>query len=155
MNINYIFVLAAMTVATTAAIADPIEDQIKIRQSAYAFMGWNAGKIKSQVVDHPETFNKEQVQAAANAIAATAHSGLSALYGAGTDKGSGWKPSHLKPEFFEKQDEAKDIALSLSNEADKLVEAAATGDINAIKDQFGKVGKTCKSCHDNFRIRDK
>jgi hypothetical protein len=39
----------------------------------------------------------------ANVIAATAHSGLSALYGAGTDKGIGWKPSHLKPEFFEKQ----------------------------------------------------
>jgi cytochrome c556 len=24
----------------------------------------------------------------------------------------------------------------------------ATGDVDAIKDQFGKVGKTCKSCHD-------
>jgi hypothetical protein len=30
-------------------------------------------------VDHPETFNKEQVLAVANAIAATANSGLSAL----------------------------------------------------------------------------
>jgi cytochrome c556 len=28
----------------------------------------------------------------------------------------------------------------------------ATGDIEAIKDQFGKA---CKSCRDNFRIRDK
>jgi cytochrome c556 len=154
MNIKYIFVFV-MTIATTTAIAGPVEDQIKIRQSAYAFMGWNAGKIKSQVVDHPETFNKEQVQAAANAIAATAHSGLSALYGAGTDKGIGWKPSHLKPEFFEKQEEAKNIALSLNDEADKLAEVASTGYIDAIKDQFGKVGKTCKSCHDNFRIRDK
>jgi cytochrome c556 len=115
------FILALTVAATaTAAIAGPVEDQIKIRQSAYAFMGWNAGKIKSQVVDHPETFNKEQVLAAANAIAATAHSGLSALYGAGTDKGIGWKPSHLKPEFFEKQEEAKNIALSLNDEADKL-----------------------------------
>ncbi|MGZ8918302.1 MAG: cytochrome c [Methylobacter sp.] len=57
----------------------------------------------------------------------------------------GWKPSRLKPEFFEKQEEAKNIALSLNDEAGKL---AATGDVDAIKDQFGKVCKTSKSCHD-------
>lgn len=154
MNIKYVFVLV-MAVATTAAIAGPIEDQIKIRQSAYAFMGWNAGNIKSQVVDHPETFDQAKVLAAANAIAAIANSGLGALYGPGTDKGAGWKPSHLKPEFFEKLEGAREIALSFNQEANKLAEVAATGDIDAIKDQFGKVGKTCKSCHDNFRIRDK
>jgi cytochrome c556 len=36
----------------------------------------------------------------------------------------------------------------LNDEADKLAEAAATGDVDAVKDQFGKVSKTCKSCHD-------
>jgi cytochrome c556 len=154
MKIKFIFALAVAATAT-AAIAGPVEDQIKVRQSAYAFMGWNAGKIKSQVDDHPETFNKEQVLAAANAIAAIANSGLGALYGPGTDKGVGWKPSHLKPEFFDRQEEAKEIATAFNQEANKLAEVAETGDIDAIKEQFGKVGKACKSCHDNFRIRDK
>lgn len=155
MHKNYLFALLITLASTATAVAGPIEDQIKIRQSAYEFMGWNAKKIKAQVVDHPETYQKEDVLAAANAILATANSGLGALYGAGTDNGTGWQKSHLKPSFFDNQDKAKEISLSLSKEAAKLAEVAATGDVAAIKAQFGEVGKTCKSCHDSFRIRDK
>jgi len=61
-----------------------------------------------------------------------------ALYGAGTDEGVGWKPPRLKPEFFEKQEEAKDIALPLNDESDKLAAATAIGDVDAIKGQFDK-----------------
>jgi cytochrome c556 len=156
MKIKY-FLAVSLTVVTTTTLlaASPAEEQIKARQSAYEFMGWNAKKIKAQVVDHPETYNKEDVQAAANALAATANAGLGALYGEGTDKGTGWQPSHLKPEYFKEQDKAKEIGLTLSKEATKLAEVADTGDIDAIKAQFGEVGKTCKSCHDSFRIRDK
>ena len=59
-----------LTAVATAALAGPIEDQIRSRQSAYGFLGWNAAKIKAQVGDHPETYNKDQVIAAANAVAA-------------------------------------------------------------------------------------
>ena len=82
-----------LTTAATTALAGPIEEQIRFRQSAYSFLGWNTGKIKKQVVDNPETFNKEYVSAAANAIAAVANSGLGELYGAATDQGTGWKTS--------------------------------------------------------------
>ena len=64
-----------LTAATTAATAGVVEDQIRFRQSAYSFMGWNTAKIKSQVVDHPESYNKYQIIAAANVIAAVANSG--------------------------------------------------------------------------------
>jgi cytochrome c556 len=138
-----------------SAIAGQAEDQqVKTRQSAYAFLGWNVGKIKSQVVDHPETFNKDQVIAAANVIAAVANSGLGSLYGPGTDQATGWKKSRLKPEFFQQQDEAKKIAQSFNKEANELAKVAANGDPVAIKAQFGKLGETCKSCHDNFRTRE-
>lgn len=150
------FALAVLCVAvSTAAIAGKAEDQqVKARQSAYAFAAWNIGKIKNQVVEHPETFNKEQIIAAANAVAAVANSGLGALYGPGTDQATGWKKTRLKPEFFEKQDEAKDVALTFIKESNELAKVAATGDIGAIKTQFGKVGEACKSCHDKFRLKD-
>lgn len=143
-----------LTAATTAALAGPVEEQIRFRQSAYSFLSWNTAKIKAQAADHPETYNKDQVIAAANAIAGVANSGLNELYGPGTDQGTGWKPTRLKAEFFEKQDEVKEIDATFIKEANELQKVAATGDVAAIKTQFGKVGATCKSCHDLIRVRE-
>jgi cytochrome c556 len=150
------FILLAITLATyaTVAAAGPIEDQIRFRQSAYSFISWNAGKIKKQVVDQPASYNKEQVIAAANAIAAAANSGLGALYGPGTDQGTGWRPTQLKAEFFQKPEDARRVALAFNAEANELARVAASGDLGAIKAQFGKLSETCKSCHNNFRRRD-
>lgn len=144
----------ALTAVATAAFSGQVEEQIRFRQSAYSYLSWNTGKIKSQVVDHPETFDKDQIVAAANAIAAVANSGLINLYGAGTDQGVGWKQSRLRPEFFQKQDEVKELDATFIKEANELAKVAATGDAAAIKAQFGKVGASCKSCHDLIRIRE-
>jgi cytochrome c556 len=147
--------LAILLAATaTAALAGPIEEQIRFRQSAYSFAAWNIQKIKAQVVDHPETYNKDSVAAAANAVAAVANSGLGALYGEGTDQGIGWKQTRLKPEFFQKKDEVTKVANTFNEAANELAKVAATGDVNLIKTQFGKVGESCKSCHDLIRIKE-
>ena len=154
MKLNIALALLLST-ATMAAHAGQAEDQqVKFRQSAYSFAAWNCSKIKSQVVEHPETYNKDQIIAAANAVAAVANSGLGALYGSGTDQATGWKKSRLKPEFFDKQDEAKKQALSFVKESNELAKVAEGGDVAAIKAQFGKLGETCKSCHDSFRVKD-
>ena len=70
----------ALSFAAAAQAQVKPEDQIKFRQSGYTFMGWNMGKIKGQVIDNPANYNKEQVIAAANAIAGIANSGMGALY---------------------------------------------------------------------------
>ena len=154
MNRKLVLALSLATGVVTVAAAGPIEDQIRYRQSAYSFISWNTGKIKKQVVDQPDSFNKDQVIAAANAIAGVANSGLGALYGAGTDKGTGFRPTQLKPEFFEKPEEAKKLGLAFNEAANELARVAQTGDRDAIKTQFGKLSETCKNCHNNFRQRD-
>jgi cytochrome c556 len=68
-------------------------------------------------------------------------SGLSAIYGAGADKAPAENRRALNRSFSKNRRRRR----SLNDEADKL---AATGDVDAIKDQFVKVVKTCKSCHD-------
>lgn len=143
-----------LTTAATAAMSGPIEDQIRFRQSAYALINWNAQKIKRQVIDKPESYDREQIAAAANAIAAIANSGLGSLYGAGTDKGTGWKPTRLKSEFFQKPGEARQLAIDFNREANELARVAATSDANAVKAQFAKLSETCKSCHNSFRAKD-
>ena len=143
--------LTALAVAAGAWAQMKPEEMIKTRQSGYTFMAWNMGKIKAQVVDGAAPYNKDQVLAAANVIAAVANSGMGALYAPGTDKGMGWKETRLKPEFFQEMDEVGKIAKNFVMQANELQKVAATGDQGAIKVQFGEVGKACKACHDKYR----
>ncbi len=146
-------VVAAMSFGVAAGVSAQLkpEEMIKTRQSGYTFMAWNMGKIKAQVVDGSVPFNKDQVLAAANVVAAVANSGMGALYAPGTDKGMGWKETRLKPEFFQEQDEVRKIAMNFIQQANTLQQVAATGDQAAIKTQFGEMGKACKACHDKYR----
>ena len=143
-------ILAGLASASFAQQTLKPEEMIKFRKSAYSFMSWNMGKIKANL---DGTFNKEQVIAAANVVAATANSGLGALFGAGTEKDVGDQKTRVKPEFFmpQHQDKLKEVATAFNKEANELAKVAATGDVAAIKAQFGKTGGSCKGCHDAFR----
>ena len=143
---------AAAVAATSLAFASPsVEDQIKARQSAYTFMGWNMNRIRAQVIDGDVEFNAQQVQAAANAIAAIANSGMSAMFGPDTTTGTGWKPTRLRPEFFEDMARTGEIAGNFIREANALAEAAESGDRDAIARQFRATADSCGACHRPFR----
>ena len=124
------------------------EEMIKYRKSAYSFMSWNMGKIKANL---DGSFNKEQTEAAAKAVAAVANSGLGALFGPGTDREVGGEKTRVKAEFFQQQDKVRELAMNFNKEANELAKVAAAGDKAAIQAQFGKTGASCKACHDNFR----
>ena len=146
--------LLTLSLAAGASAQMKPEDMIKARQSGYTFMAWNMGKIKAQVVDGTTPYNKDQVVAAANAIAAVANSGMGALFAPDTGEGKGWKSTRVKAEFFKEQDEVRKIAMNYVQQANKLQEVAATGDLAAIKEQFGDTGKACKACHDKYRAEE-
>lgn len=145
--------LAALVISTLAATAfaqqaPKPEDQIKIRKAGFSFMAWNFGKIKANLDGN---FNKDQVVAAANVVAATASSGMGALFSPGTEKDVGDQKTRVKPELFQQPDRVKELMGDLVRESNELVKVAGTGDVAAIKAQFGKTGGACKACHDDFR----
>jgi cytochrome c556 len=154
MKSKLLLALLTVSLAGTAAAQMKPDDAIKFRQSGYTFMSWNMGKLKGMLVDNPASFNKDQAIAAANVIAATANSGMSALYVPGSDKGKGWKETRVKPELFTDKEGVAKVAMAFNKEANELAKVAATGDAAALKVQFGKVGETCKGCHDKFRQED-
>ena len=141
-------VLMTLTAAAMAQQAMKPEEMIKARKAGYSFMSWNMGKIKANL---DGSFNKDQVVAAANVVAAVANSGMGALFGPGTDKEVGGEKTRVKPEFFQQQDKVRELAMNFNKEANELAKVAETGDKAAIQAQFGKTGATCKACHDSFR----
>ncbi len=144
--------LALLTVAVAGSAVAQVkpEDAIKYRQSGYAFMGWNMGRIKANVEGQ---YNKDEVIKAANAIQAIANSGMGALYLPGTDKGKGWEETRAKAEIWTDKEKMGKVAGDFGREANEMAKVAATGDAAAVKVQFGKLGGTCKACHDDFRTK--
>ncbi len=143
------FGLLALTIAATASAQVKPDEQIKYRKAGYSFMSWNMGKIKANLEG---TYNKDQVAAAAKAIASIAGSGMGALYGPGTEKDVGDQKTRVKPEMFQDKAEVGKIATDFNAAAVNLATVAATGDQGAVKTAFGEVGKNCKACHDKFRV---
>jgi cytochrome c556 len=142
-------VLLTATVGVSAIAADlkPAE-QIETRQAGYAFMSWNMKKIKAKLSGE---YSQPTVQAAANAIAGIANSGMGALYGPGTDKDIGDVKTRVKPELFTEREEVGKVAMDFIAAANELAEVAAMGDPDEVKAAFGELGKSCKACHDQFR----
>lgn len=139
----------ALSLATTAVAQVKPEDQIEIRQAGYSFMSWNMGKIKTNLEGQ---FDAKQVEAAANAIAGIANSGMGALYGPGTDKDIGSVKTRVKPELFENKAEVGKVAKDFIAAANNLSKVAASGDKAAVQKAFGDMGAACKACHEKFRM---
>lgn len=138
-----------LSLATTAVAQVKPEDQIEIRQAGYSFMSWNMGKIKTNLEGQ---FDAKQVEAAANAIAGIANSGMGALYGPGTDKDIGSVKTRVKPELFENKAEVGKVAKDFIAAANNLSKVAASGDKAAVQKAFGDMGAACKACHEKFRM---
>ena len=141
----------ALAVAGTALAqqAPKPENLIKWRQSAFQVVAWNSGRIKASL---DGGYNKDQVLRSANAIAAIANSGLGSLFAAGTETGKGWHDTTVKADAFANTAKFAEHGGDFAKESSELVRVvSAGGDAGAVKDQFARLQKTCKSCHDDFR----
>jgi cytochrome c556 len=139
----------ATSMLTWAQQAPKPEQLIKWRQSAYQVIGWNSGRIKASL---DGSYNKEEVVKAANTIAALANSGLGSLFVPGTETGKGWRDTTVKPALFADGSKVREYAAAFSTEANELARLAAAGDAAAVRAQYGKLTRTCKACHDDYRV---
>ena len=143
--------VAAAVTGSVLAQMKP-EDAIATRQGGYKFMAWNMGRIKMNLEGQ---YNKDEVIAAANVIQAIANSGMGKLYMPGTDKGTGYHETKVKPELFTDKEGVGTVAKAFNTAANELAKVAATGDAAAVKTAFGELGKSCKGCHEKFKVEEK
>ncbi|HWK72937.1 MAG TPA: cytochrome c [Povalibacter sp.] len=59
--------------------------------------------------------------------------------------------TRAKAEIWSKPEDFAAAQKLFADQAKKLHAAANSGDVAAVKAQFGETGKACKNCHDNFR----
>ena len=150
---RYPLISAAILLAFTAnAVAETKpEYAVKWRQAGYSFMSWNMSRIRGNLEG---TFNKDEVQKAANTIKAIANSGMVTLYLPGTDGNNSLYQSHARPDIWTDREKFTKAAAVLIKEADELAIIAEKGDTSAIQDQLGRVGGACKACHEDFKFKN-
>ena len=144
-------VVALLSASVCAENAQRPESLIKWRQSAYQVIAWNSGRIKAALAG---SYPRQEVQSAANVLAAVANSGLPTLFVPGTASGKGWRETTARDEVFSDAEKFRALTEEFAREANTLARVAAAGDRTTVNEQFLKVAQTCKSCHNQFRQTD-
>jgi cytochrome c556 len=154
-KLTVLFLLALSIFATSlnasAQQAPKPEQLIKWRQSAFQVVAWNIGRIKANVDGQ---YNKDEVVKAANTVSAVSNGLLSSLFVAGTETGKGWHETSAKPELFAHTSKAGEYFATFAKEATELANLASTADQARVKEQFGKLGRACKACHDDYKAKE-
>ena len=150
MKIKHIAVLAVASLSASVAFAQvKPEYQIKYRQSAMTVNARSSGALNA-IVNGDVPLNKEVAQRYATVIAELSDLPLLAgAYAPGTERGARTR-ADLKvwsePEKFK-------AAFDRFTVAAKALPAAA-GDLATLKTAMAELGKTCKGCHDAYRMND-
>jgi cytochrome c556 len=124
------------------------EDAIKYRKSVMFLIAQHFGRMGA-VVKGKTAYEKQSFTQNAMVMEALSHLPWEASMVPGTDKGD----TTLSAAAFAKQDEFKADAQAFETGSAKLVSVSQSGDLNAIKAQFGEVAKSCKGCHEKFRTK--
>jgi cytochrome c556 len=133
-------------IATSASAQVKPEDLIRYRQSVMNVMGHSFGALAAMAKGE-KPYDKEQ--AVKNAAIVEMMSGLPEdAFRPGTEKGA---PTKADKKIWSDREKFKSDFDKMIAEVKKL--PAAAGDAATLKTQVGEVGKTCKSCHDDFRLK--
>ena len=140
----------ALLVATTwtgvaqAQFAKP-EDAIKYRKASFTLLAAHFGRL-NQMAQGKIPFDAKVAAENADVVSAVAKLPWTA-FGEGTDKGE----TRAKPEIWKESAKFKEAIDKNQAELAKVVAAAKSGSLDALKAAVGPAGSSCKACHDNFR----
>ena len=139
-------VLASAALAAVAQQPKP-EDEIKLRKSAYALMGYNFASLGA-MAQEKKPFNRDEAARNADFVALLA-TVPKTFFSEDSKKGE----TKAKAEIWgNKADFDKKMERMVAETA-KLPQVARAGDMAAFKKQVAETGASCKSCHDDYRSK--
>ncbi len=146
MKIKQIALLGAAFQFASAAFAQvKPADALHYRKSAYNVLIWNWMPL-ANTVRGKTAYVKADFERYAGRVAQIAPMLLE-----GFPTGSGVGKTEAKPEIWTNWADFQLKMKAFETESAALATLSKGGDFEKIKVQFGKVGGTCKSCHDKYK----
>ncbi|MCC1492563.1 cytochrome c [Cognatishimia sp. F0-27] len=139
---------ATATVLGTAAYAQDFKMPVQARQGQFAVLAINLGILGGMARGATE-YDAEAAQAAADSIVAVTMINQGPLWPEGSDSMS-IDGTRAEPAIWENLPDVLSKFGDLTMAAQELQAVAGTGQ-EAIGPALGKLGGTCKACHDNYR----
>ena len=138
--------LLLLAASATANAQDKPEDIIRYRKSAYTVLLWNWMPMNAMVRGRIP-FDAAEFARRADRVAALTPQLLE-----GFPEGSGTgAPTEAKPEIWTDFADFTAKMKDLERESAALSTVAKSGDEAKMREQFAKVGGTCKACHDKYK----
>ena len=142
-------IVAAIAAQPVGHAAEQENPAIAYRHSLMTLIGHNFGPM-AMTVQGEIPWDDDRMAAWGKDLKAVA--GLNAMRG--FPEGSLEGNTHAKPEIWKNLEDFSKKMESMQLEAAKLGDVAATRDRKAISEQLAATGKTCKSCHDDYKQKD-
>lgn len=143
------FLGTALVLGASSAMAqegEALTKQIDYRQAVMEVFSWNLSAM-GDTVKGEVPYDKASFERHAQDLASATR--LDVLKGFPDDSVS--DDSDAKDEIWLQWNEFADKFRALQDEAAKLAEVSASGDIEKIKGQFKETAGTCKACHKAFK----
>lgn len=133
---------AAVTLPAAAQFARP-DDAIKYRKAQFQVKQTHLGRVAAMA----------NGRVPFDAKVAADNAEIVAFLGRTTTTGfvPGSEGGSAKPEIWKEMAKFNDLAAKSEAEGVKLLAAAKTGNLDAIKAAVAATGASCKACHDVFR----
>jgi len=132
-------------IAAQAYAQEKPDNYIRFRKATQTLSSWQMRQMVV-MVKGAQPYDAAAATRAATVIATLAPV-FATAFPAGTDQGD----TRARPEIWSQPDKFKMAMDRYIADANKMVEAAKSGNADSFKAQFGMLNKTCDSCHDDFR----
>jgi cytochrome c556 len=147
---------AVVVVPLVAAAQAKPEEAIRARQSIMRVMALNFGPL-GKMASGDAPFDKNVFQTNAARLESVWMMNPGQFFVPGTDKPVPDSKiasfTAAKPEIWSQMDKFKAAAQRAGEQISNLARAAKSGDEKAMRSAAGEVGKSCKACHDDFRMK--
>ena len=138
-----VFIFSSGIVYAHTGATGVVKMRMEMMKGIASNMKTIANMLKGQ-----EEFDPSSASAAAKQIGAHANDMPDMFPEGSTDK-----PSEALPEIWENWDEFVAMSLALSRDAKEMANLAANASsATEIEDAFKRVGKSCGSCHEKYRL---
>lgn len=136
---------AALTVASPAGSKEiKDEDIVEYRQSVMNVIGWNFGPMVAMVKDEAPYAGKAFEEHARRLRE------MSVMALEGFEKKAMAGKTDAKEKIWDNWSDFETKMKEMNDQVANLHEVSKKQDIGAIRGMFGDVGKSCKSCHDEY-----